>query len=842
LAASRGSLARQLHRATTDGFARSASIEPTRAPAPILPVASPRPRLHFDNGVGGFSEDGREYVLLLGPGVRAPAPWSNVIANPRFGTLVSETGASFTWCGNSQRHRLTPWSNDPISDPSGEALYIRDEDDGEVWSPTPMPTGGTASYEVHHGQGYTRFQHRRGDLSHVLTMLVSPKDPVKIFRLRITNVGARTRRLSLFGVVEWVLGGSREHTRRSVVTERDDRSNAVFAFNPLGVFPERVAFFGATRPIVGVTGDREEFFGEAGSRAQPAAVGRVALSGRTGPGLDPCGAIQIQLSIGPGESVEVALILGEGDGVEHARSLLRAYATDAAVASTESAVVTHWNTLLGAVTVRTPDLALDLLMNRWLLYQVASCRLWGRSAFYQSGGAFGFRDQLQDVLALIHARPDLAREHIVRSAARQFQEGDVQHWWHPESGEGVRTRCSDDLLWLPFATNEYVRATGDTEILNETLPFLKERALTPTDEDIFGTPQLSSESATLYEHCVRALDRGATRGPHGLPLMGSGDWNDGMTLVGRGGVGESIWLAWFLAKVARDFEPNAARRGDDVRVGWCRDQRVHLAAAIHEHGWDGGWYRRAYFDDGSPMGSSESAECRIDSIAQSWALIAGIGDPARAREALDSSVKQLLRADAGLMALLSPPFDRSGRNPGYLGAYPPGIRENGGQYTHGALWTVQALAIAGEGDRAGRLLSRLNPIHHTASREAAELYKLEPYVVAADIYTAPGHVGRGGWSWYTGSASVMYRVALENLLGLRRSGSHLTIDPRIPRAWPGFEITYRHGEDELHISVQNPAGVERGVVRVEVDGHHHEDGKIPVVAAKGRRAARVVMG
>ncbi len=843
LAASRGSLARQLGKLTGDapvlprawtGLRKTANAE--RAPAPACPA------LAFDNGTGGFTEDGREYVMTLNAESRTPMPWCNVLANAQFGALVSESGASFSWCGNSQRHRLTPWSNDVVCDPSGETFWLRDDDDGSVWTPTPEPAGVGADYVVRHAAGYSSFEHRRGDLAQTLSVCVSPTDAVKTWRLTVRNDGPRTRRLSLLGVVEWVLGATRERSRVSVITEWDAAESTLLANNPLSLHPERRAFFTATLPIASRSADRDEVFGAGGSRSRPAALGRVALSGRVGSGLDPCGALQIALSIEPGQTSECAFVLGEAASADEARTLARKHRDPSASARTLDEARSLWRDVLGAVVVRTPDPALDILVNHWLVHQVLSCRVWGRSAFYQSGGAYGFRDQIQDVLALLHTRPDVAREHLVRAAARQFVEGDVQHWWHQGTGEGVRTRCSDDMLWLPYAVAHYVRTTGDATVLDERISFLRERALKPGEDDIFDAPAVAPESASLYEHCTRALDVGATSGRHGLPKIGTGDWNDGMNRVGHGGEGESVWLAWFLARTATDFCTLAKSRDDAARVAWCESLVSRLASAVETHAWDGAWYRRAFFDDGSPLGSSINPECSIDAIAQSWAVIAGIGDPERARTAVRSAEDRLVVPAAALMRLLWPPFDKAEPDPGYIRAYPNGIRENGGQYTHGVLWSVYALTLLGDGDRAVALLSRLNPIHHASTRELVERYQVEPYVVAADVYDAPGHVGRGGWTWYTGSAAWMYRVALEQVLGVRREGTRLVIDPCVAGGWKGFEVTYRDGQGDVHVVVENPDGVQHGVRRVEIDGRESPDRTILLTGAPGRREVRVVMG
>ena len=841
LVSSAGSLGRQLRAASVP-----AKLPPPRVwakrPAPAAEERMPpRPTLVFDNGLGGFSEDGREYVLRLDPGAQTPAPWSNVIANPSFGCVVSESGATVTWSINSQSHRLTPWSNDPVSDPSGDAVYLRDDDDGSIWSPTPGPAGAEGGHEIRHGQGYTTFSRTKGALEQHATVFVAKGDPIKVFRLRLTNRGAEPRRISACNAVEWVLGNSRERGRLTIVSETDDASGAQLVRNPFSGFPERRAFLAATKPVTSFTCDREEFFGRGGTRARPAGLTRGALSGRVGAGLDPCSAVLVALTIAPGETVEVSFVLGEGANVDDARRLVALYREEAQIEAAYQEAVASWDELLGAVTVETPDRALDLLLNRWVLYQALSSRIWGRSAFYQSGGAYGFRDQLQDVLALVHTRPDLTRAHLLVSAARQFAEGDVQHWWHAETGEGVRTHCSDDMLWLPFVTAEYVRATGDSAVLGETIPFLEERSLSAADHDLFSNPRHGAVPASLYEHCTRALDRGATRGAHGLPLMGGGDWNDGMSAVGAGGAGESVWLGWFLARTMQDFSPLAAARGDHARVQSCAAIARDVVAAIERTAWDGGWYRRAFFDDGTPLGSHENDECAIDAIAQSWSVISGLADPARAAASLQATEERLVRADDGMILLFAPPFERSAHDPGYIQAYPAGVRENGGQYTHGVLWTVLARTLQGDGQRAGELLSLLNPIHHATTPEGVKRYGVEPYVVAADVYSAAGHVGRGGWTWYTGSAAWLYRIALEHLLGIRLSGGRLTFDPCVPPSWQRYAVTYRRGGTTLRITIENPNGVSRAPCRVELDGREVRDGAIEIPTDGKTHEVRVVL-
>ena len=841
LFSSGGSLSHQLRKAAALRPMPEQLLPIRRASPSTFQVTPPVRDQRYFNGLGGFSQDGREYVMNLGPDAKTPAPWCNVMANAAFGSLVSESGSGFTWLGNSQRERLTPWSNDAVCDPSGEVIYLRDQEEGSIWSATPAPASPDAQFVVKHGQGYSVFEHNQGDLEHQLSVFVGVLSPVKFLRLRITNRGARARQLAAYGVVEWVLGASREAARIQVCTHWDAESRTLLANNPFASSPQRQAFLTCTEPVATVTGDREELFGRDGTRSRPAALARKQLSGRTGIGLDPCGALQVLLRLEPGETKELCFVLGMAESRPLARELSQRYSALRDVDAELTKVQSAWDQVL-SISAKTPDDAFNLIVNRWLLYQVTSARLWARSGFYQSSGAFGYRDQLQDVLALVHSRPDLTREHLLRAAARQFIEGDVQHWWHPESGEGVRTNCSDDLLWLPYAVAEYVRCTEDHAVLDEPLPFLEERLLVGEEDDLFASPRKSEETATLYEHCVRALTRGATAGPHGLPKMGSGDWNDGMNRVGHKGVGESVWLGWFLARTLQDFAPLATHRKDTERATWCDVESKRLARALEEHAWDGAWYRRAFYDDGSTIGSSENTECRIDAIAQSWSVISGLADSARARQAVRSSETELVVETERMMLLLTPPFADPSRDPGYIRSYPPGIRENGGQYTHGVLWTIHALCQLGEGDRAWKLFSLLNPISHAMEPSDVDRYKVEPYVVAADVYSSPQHRGRGGWTWYTGSASWMYRIAVESILGLRRRGASLCIAPCVPMSWSNFEVSYRYGTSELHLSFDNSAGVATGVRSVELDGHHLPDGLVPLVDDGRRHEVRVVMG
>jgi cellobiose phosphorylase len=800
-------------------------------------------KLLFANGFGGFTPDGREYVLTLHGGERPPAPWSNVLANPGFGSLITEAGAGYTWAGNAQMNRLTPWSNDPVADPPGEALYLRDDETGEFWSPTPGPCGGDATTVVRHGQGYTRFTRTCHGLDQDLLIFVSATDPVKLIRLRVNNTGALPRRLSATFYVEWVLGVLRDQAAPHVLCTLDSESGALFARNDwAGDFAGRIAFADVARRPRSFTTDRTEFLGRHGTPDAPAALRRERLSNRAGELCDPCAALMTVLELPPGGEDIVVFLLGQAETEENARRLIRLYGEPARADSELDDVTARWDRILSSVQVRTPDPSLDLMLNRWLIYQALACRVWGRTGFYQSGGAFGFRDQLQDAMALVYGAVEEARAQILRAAARQFEQGDVQHWWHPPAGRGVRTRITDDLYFLPLVTCHYVATTGDTELLDERVPFLRAPVLLPEQEEEYGLPEVSDVTGTVYEHCVRALDHGLRFGPHGLPLMGTGDWNDGMNQVGAGGLGESVWNGWFMLATLREFASLAEQRSDTARAAWCRQRVNALQTALEERAWDGDWYRRAYFDDGAPLGSSENDECQIDSIAQTWAVISGAGNPERARQAMAAVEDRLVREADKMILLFAPPFDRSSLEPGYIKGYVPGIRENGGQYTHAATWVVLATALLGRGKRALELFALLNPVRHGATPEDVARYMVEPYVVAADVYGAPPHTGRGGWTWYTGSASWLYRVGLEAILGFHKQGDHLRIDPCVAPDWPGYELTYRHRSAIYRIVVDNAAGTGRGVRSVTVDAHAVPDGEITLMDDGKTHEVRVELG
>ncbi len=773
----------------------------------------------FCNGLGGFTPDGHEYVITLEPGQRTPAPWVNVIASPYIGTVVSESGSAYTWVGNAHEFRLTTWHNDPLCDSSGEALYIRDEETGAFWSPTPLPACGRSGYVCRHGFGYSVFEHYEDGISSELFSYVATDAPVKFVVVKLRNHSGRLRQLSVTGYWELVLGEWRHSNLMHIVTEADPHSGALFARNAYGrECADRVVFGQVSEPEYTVTGNRTEFIGRNGSLAKPAAMGRKRLSGRVGAALDPCAAIQTKIELADGQEREIVFVFGAASDTDEAQYFIQRFGGPAGARQALEVVWGYWNHTLGAVRVETPDAALDVLANGWLVYQTLSCRLWGRSGYYQSGGAYGFRDQLQDTMALIHATPWLAREQLIRCAGRQFLQGDVQHWWHPPNGQGVRAHFSDDYLWLPYATSRYVLATGDAGVLDEPINFLEGRELYPEEEAYYDHPQGSTEVASLYEHCVRAIKHGLRFGDHQLPLMGCGDWNDGMNLVGRDGKGESVWLAWFLYENLQLFAGLAGSRNDDVFAEVCTGQAELLRKNIEANAWDGGWYRRAYFDDGTPLGSFLNDECQIDSISQSWAVISGGGDPMRAEQAMAAVDTRLVRRDGQLIQLLDPPFDKSDLEPGYIKGYVPGIRENGGQYTHAAIWATTAFAMLGDRERAWELFAMLNPINHGNEPEKIERYKVEPYVMCADIYGAPPHTGRGGWTWYTGAAGWMYRLTVETLLGLRLEVDHLRIAPCIPAHWESYKIHYRYRDTYYHITVGRVGENLGQAIRVTLDG------------------------
>jgi cyclic beta-1,2-glucan synthetase len=832
-------------------------IERTRVEEPLPPPLVPRlpsqtypeltvppPALSFFNGLGGFHQGGREYVTLLGAEQWTPAPWSNIIGNAvDFGFQITETGGSCTWSLNSRENRLTPWSNDAVSDPPGEVVYLRDEDSGTIWSATPLPVREREPYIVRHGQGYSVFEHTSHGVSQELLVFAPLDAPVKISLLRLRNRTARKRRFTVTNYNELVLGVARNSSAPYIITEIDEQASTIFAKNPFNnEFADRVAFVATSEPVLSATCDRKEFLGRNSSVETPAALKRLNLAGRDGAGLDPCAAIQVMVELAPHEAREVIFLLGEAESKEEAQSVVNTFRQPGTVNAAFEKVLVHWDELLSTIEVRTPDAALDTMLNRWLLYQTLSCRVWARAAFYQSGGAFGFRDQLQDVMALVYSSPQIARKQILLAAAHQFKEGDVQHWWHPPSGRGVRTRISDDLIWLPFVTAFYMNVTGDASVLDEVVPFLEQAELAPDQHENYTQPEVSQETASIYEHCARTLDRSVAVGKHGLPLMGGGDWNDGMNRVGHQGKGESVWLGWFLYLTLFAFTPHVEARKQKQRGNRYHKHMENLRKALEEKAWDGDWYRRAYFDDGTPLGSARNEECRIDSIAQSWSVISGASDPYRMGRAMAAVEEYLIRRGDGLIILFTPPFDKGNLDPGYIKGYVPGVRENGGQYTHAAIWTMIAYSMLGDGERAGELFALLNPINHSSTRAGLHKYKVEPYVAVGDVYAVPPHTGRGGWTWYTGSAGWMYRAGLESILGFKLQNDRLEINPCVPRWWHDFEITYRRGRAVYRIKIENPLGVSRGVVSVEVDEVDQKDKAITLVDDEKTHNVRIVMG
>jgi cyclic beta-1,2-glucan synthetase len=848
LVAGRGSVGAQLDAVPASEPDAADPDQAAVAAPPVVPAdtarSAPLPELEFFNGIGGFAEDGREYVTILKDGQTTPAPWINVIANRAFGFQVSAEGSGHVWSENSRENQLTPWSNDPVADPAGEAIYLRDLESDQVWTPTALPVRGPGTYVARHGFGYSRFGHAANGIDADMVQFVPMDDPVKVTRLTLTNTTSRIRRLSVTAYAEWVLGTSRTATASHVTTRIDPVTGAIFAVNPwTTAFPGRVAFADTGPETTSRTASRAEFLGPFGAISRPAALNAPGLRGQSGPALDPCAALQRIVTLAPGETVAITFLLGQAAGEDAARDLIarmRAADHDALLAD----VRRHWSDILTAVQVRSPDRAMDILLNGWLLYQTLACRVWARAGFYQASGAYGFRDQLQDGMALTFSRPEMTREHLLRAAARQFPEGDVQHWWLPHSGQGVRTRISDDRVWLGHGVARYVGITGDTGILDEVLPFLDGPDLTPGAHDAFFQPGVSDQSATLFEHCARGLDQAiALTGTNGMPLIGTGDWNDGMNRVGEGGTGTSVWLGWLLIATIRMMAPLAETR-DAARAATWRAHADAVRAAIERDGWDGAWYRRGTFDDGTPLGSAASEECRIDSIAQSWAVLSEAADPVRAATAMASMTRHLVRPDPGIALLFTPPFNATPLEPGYIKGYPPGLRENGGQYSHAAMWAVLAHARLGDGDAAGALFALLNPINHALTPEAAARYKVEPYVIAADVYSTAPHEGQGGWTWYTGSAGWMYRAGIEGLLGLTRRGSDLLLDPCFPRGWPRLEASVVHGAARFSIVIENTAAIGHGIQSARFNDAEVYSGMGPLVLPiiPGVHQVRVVLG
>lgn len=815
IADDRGTLEEQISRPPIKTTRMPRLTPPNSSPlykTPVLP--QPEGLLQY-NGIGGFSPDGREYVIMTKPGQTTPAPWSNVLANPQFGTVISDRGQAYTWSENAHEYRLSPWHNDPVGDQSGEAFYLRDEVSGTFWSPTPGPCISMAPYITRHGFGYSVFEHVWNGIYSKLTVYVDVKEAVKFSVLEIRNMSGKPRQLSATGYVEWVLGDTRQKSKMHVITDVDQHTGALMARNSYNTeFSNRISFFDVDDLKKTVTGDRREFIGRNGTMQHPSSMDRLSLSGKTGAVLDPCAAIMVPFDLAEGQSKKIVFRLGMGGrSVEESAITVRRLRGPEVARAALIAVHEQWNRLLGAVQIETPEPSLNLLANGWLIYQTMACRLWARSGYYQSGGAFGFRDQLQDAMALIYNKPELLRAQLLLHAAHQFIEGDVQHWWHPPSDRGVRTKCSDDYLWLPLAVIRYVNATGDTGVLDEVVHFIEGRKLNAEEDSYYDLPMKSSETASLYQHCIRAIENGLRFGEHGLPLIGSCDWNDGMDKVGEHGKGESVWLAFFLYDILLKFVPLAKQQHDNNFAVRCELEAGRLKENIEEHAWDGQWYRRAYFDDGTPLGSSESEECQIDSLSQSWSVLSEAGNKQRSATAMNAVDQRLVRRDHGLIQLLDPPFDKTKMNPGYIRGYVPGVRENGGQYTHAAIWTAMAFAKMGDKKRAFELLQMINPLNHSRTPEEAEKYKVEPYVVTADVYGVMPHTGRGGWSWYTGSSGWLYRLILESILGMKLETNRLSFAPCLPPEWNGFTVRYRYRGTDYSIQVK--MGIEN---KVSMDG------------------------
>ena len=847
LVAARGSLAQQL-----GAISQAPALQPPprrgiEKAQDFVSSELPFQELQSFNGLGGFFSDGKEYSIYMGEGEATPAPWVNVMANKSFGALVSESGSGTMWYGNSQSNRLIPWANDAVLDPSGDAIYIRDEYLDVYWTPTPQPIRENDPYRARHGQGYTIFEHNSHGIDQILTTFVpldhAGGDPVKVQILTLKNRTQNARKLTVTPYVEWVLGTTKEETQPNIITSFDQNKKALFARNPFNPdFSDRVAFLAMSPKADTCTGDRTEFIGRCGSVKNPGALNGGVLSNRTGASFDPCGALQGRIELKPGETKTIVVLTGEAASEAEALALMQKYSTPELAQAALDTTKQEWDTLLETVQVQTPDSGINALLNRWLLYQTISCRIWGRTGFYQSSGAFGFRDQLQDVLAVLITEPNIAKQQILRAAGRQFIEGDVQHWWHPITGAGTRTQISDDLLWLTYVVAQYVRVTGDQSILDEVVPFIEGAVLAPDEHERYFIPDVSPQTGTILEHCLRAVKKGLTAGPHGLPLIGGGDWNDGLNRVGVRGTGESTWLGWFLVHVLGDLSELLEIRKDSDQAAFYLDRAAEIIENLEKTAWDGEWYLRGFYDDGTPLGSHDSEEMIIDSLPQSWSVISRTTVKDRSRIAMQSVAQHLVKENYGAVLLFTPPFDKTSHDPGYIKGYIPGVRENGGQYTHGSLWVPMAFARLGDGDTAVKLLTMMGPLSHARDRDSVNAYRVEPYVVVADIYSADKHEGQGGWTWYTGAAGWMYNVWITEVLGVRKMSDTLIIDPAIPNSWNEYSLRIKHGLGVYNITVENPKHVSCGVESVELDGASLESYTIPLSGEEVEHTVRIVLG
>ena len=767
--------------------------------------------LQFFNGLGGFSKDGSEYIIHLKEMNNTPAPWVNIIANEHFGFVISEVGSGYTWLENAHEFRLTPWSNDPIKDPITDCIYIQNTDTGELWSPTLLPIRHSNTYTVKHGFGYSKFEYEHKNIATSLTAFVPLEDSVKLNLLNITNLSDETQNFTLTYYMNPVLGEDEDSNSKHIQSEVDEFGNVLFNNNFSEEYSDCYAYIKANLEHNSYTCDRRNFFGD-GGRTNPQALRESELDGTVGSGFDPCGAIQVKISLLPQQTQAVVFQLGASNNLDTIKNVSAKYTNLDTVSNELHRVQSYWQDKLGVIKVKTADSSFDLLMNGWLQYQTLSSRLLARTGFYQSGGAFGYRDQLQDVLSLVYTHPSRVKDQIILHAQHQFEEGDVQHWWHSIMNKGVRTRITDDRLWLPYLVFEYIKSTQDYSILEVEVPFLKSPILAEDEVERYESPQISETVASVYEHCLRSIDISLQFGIHGLPLMGSGDWNDGMNMIGVKGKGESVWLGWFLLDVLNKMISLCKHQNDPINQKRFEDAITTLQQSLEANAWDGKWYKRAFFDDGGVIGSSLSDDCKIDSISQSWAVISGYADKERIQLAMHSLEEYLVDRKIGIIKLLTPPFDQGSLNPGYIKNYVPGVRENGGQYTHAAIWVIIAYSKINESNKAIELFNMINPINHSSNYRDMLRYRNEPYVLSADVYSNPQHLGMGGWSWYTGAASWMYVAGLQHILGFVKEGNLLKFDPVIPKQWDRYSLEYLYQDTKYIFEVTNSLGSENSII------------------------------